>query len=157
MIEVPAANQPYSLRNPIHFTHTDPAGFVFFPRYFEMLQAVTEEWFTQRLGFKFADLIMRERIGQPTVHTECEFIKPCRLGEQLDIALILDAVGKSSLTIRYIGSVDGEIRLRARSVQVMVSMENGNVVPIEGPMRDAMLAYRDEVVTPDDIGPKRHP
>lgn len=147
-------SRPFTLRNSIHFTHTDPAGFVFFPRYFEMLQAVTEEWFTQQLRFKFADLVMEQRIGQPTAHTECEFIKPCRLGEHLDIALFLESLGRSALTICYVGSVEGDIRFRARSIQVMVSMDSGHVVPIEGELRSAMEAYRDQVALPDDVGPK---
>ena len=42
--------EPFSLRIPIRFTHTDPAGYVFFPRYFDMLQAVAEEWFENSLN-----------------------------------------------------------------------------------------------------------
>ena len=37
-----AADCPYTQRMPIRFTHTDPAGYVFFPRYFEMWQDVKE-------------------------------------------------------------------------------------------------------------------
>ena len=36
---------PFSLRIPIRFSHCDPAGYVFFPRFFEMLQAVVEKKF----------------------------------------------------------------------------------------------------------------
>ncbi len=30
---------------PVRFTHTDPAGYDFFPRFFEMFQACVEDWF----------------------------------------------------------------------------------------------------------------
>jgi len=33
---------PFSLRIPIRFSHCDPAGYVFFPRFFEMIQAVSD-------------------------------------------------------------------------------------------------------------------
>lgn len=147
--------EPFSLRIPIRFTHTDPAGYVFFPRYFDMLQAVAEEWFENCLGIDFADMIMNQRVGQPTAHTECQFIKPCVLGDRLDLAIILEKFGTSSIHLRFIGSVDGEVRLRARSVQVLLSMKKGKPVPIDDDMRAAMQAYKDNVVPPDDILPQR--
>ncbi len=147
--------EPFSLRIPIRFTHTDPAGYVFFPRYFEMLQAVAEEWFENCLGIDFADMIMNQRIGQPTAHTECQFIKPCVLGEKLDLAIILDRFGTSSLHLRFIGTVEGEVRLRARSVQVLLSMDEGRPVPINDEMRRRLQAYMDNITPPDDIQPER--
>ena len=51
------------------------------------------------LGINFAEMIMVQQVGQPTAHTECQFIKPCVLGDRLDIAIILDShqFGSSSL------------------------------------------------------------
>ena len=146
--------QPFSMCFPIRLSHTDPAGFVFFSRYFEMFQALAEEWFENCLDTDFADMITNQRIGQPTVHTECQFIKPCVLGDKLDLALILEKMGKSSLSIRFIGSVDGEVRLRARSVQVILSMEEGRAVAIDDRMRSRMQTYIDHVEPPDEIGPE---
>ena len=114
----PSKLPPFSLRIPIRFSHCDPAGYVFFPRFFEMLQAVCEDWFTEQLGQNFSQMIIQQKIGQPTAYTECQFIKPCLLGENLDLAIILDRFGTSSLHLRFIGTVGGEIRLVARSVQV---------------------------------------
>ncbi|MDA0239491.1 MAG: thioesterase family protein [Proteobacteria bacterium] len=153
MAEPIDVSKPFSLGYPIRFTHTDPAGFVFFPRYFEMLQAVTEDWFTHRLGIKFADLIMIERVGQPTAHTECDFVKPCRLGETLDIALILEQVGNSSMKLHYIGTVEGEVRVRARSVQVMVDMDTGKPVPFSDTLRTQLEAYLTDVIPPTGGAP----
>ena len=41
----------------VRFGHCDPAGIVFFPRYFEMLNELVEDWFAQALGLPFAVLI----------------------------------------------------------------------------------------------------
>ena len=147
--------EPFSLRIPIRFTHTDPAGYVFFPRYFEMLQAVCEEWIENCLGINFADMIMNQRIGQPTAHTECQFLKPCVLGEKLDLAIILDKFGTSSMHLRFIGTVAGEVRLRARSVQVLLSMKEGHPIAINDDMRRHLQAYMDNVVPIDDIQSER--
>ena len=109
---------PFTLRLPVRFTHTDPAGYVFFPRYFEMLQAVVEEWFGQALGLKYADFIAIQHLGLPTARTECTFQAPCRLGEALQITLYLERIGNSSLHVKFVGRVDGQRRLVARSSMV---------------------------------------
>ena len=100
----------FSLRSLVRFTHTDPAGYVFFPRYFEMLQAVVEEWFTEALDLKYADLIIGLRLGTPTASIQCVFKKPSRLGDALEIAVLLEHVGNSSFRLRFRGGVDGIAR-----------------------------------------------
>ena len=90
----------FSFVSKVRFTHTDPAGFVFFPRYFEMLQAVVEEWFTCALHERYASLISQKRLGTPTASIECTFMKPCRLGDDLVIAVTLEHVGKTSFRLR---------------------------------------------------------
>ena len=35
-------SRPFTAVLPVRFTHTDPAGYVFFPRYFDMLHEVLE-------------------------------------------------------------------------------------------------------------------
>ena len=149
------STKPFSLRFSIRFTHTDPAGYVFFPRYFDMFQAVSEDWFTYRLGIKFSDMIMVQKVGQPTAFVECQFIKPCVLGDMLDMAIVLEKFGTSSLDLRYIGTVDGEVRLCARSVQVMIGFEDGKPKPFDDDMREKLEAYQREVNVPDVLLPQR--
>lgn len=155
MTTTTAKSPPFSLRIPIRFSHCDPAGYVFFPRFFEMLQAVCEDWFTQQLGENFSEMIIQQRIGQPTAFTECQFIKPCLLGEDLDLAIILDRFGTSSLHLRFIGTVDGEIRLVARSVQVVINLKDGRPVPIPDALRRQLQDYMDSVEVFSDIEPFR--
>ncbi len=133
---------PFVHRSVVRFTHTDPAGYVFFPRYFEKLQATVEDWFNKALGLSYADYIMKERLGLPTAKTECEFQKPCFLGEELDIALFLEKIGNSSLHIRFEGSVGGEPRLIARSILVVISTESGRPQRIDDDLRQRLEAYQ---------------
>ncbi len=133
---------PFTLGLPVRFTHTDPAGFVFFPRYFEFLQAVTEEWFNQSLKLDYAELIMGQRRGLPTAHTECDFKKPCRLGETIDFTLYLERIGGASMRTHYVGRVSGEHRMEARSDLVVIDLQNGRPVQIDGELRDLLEAYK---------------
>ena len=133
---------PFTLRLPVRFTHTDPAGYVFFPRYFEMFQAVMEEWFTRALGIKYADFVLGQQLGTPTAQTECTFMAPCRLGDPLEITLYLENIGRSSIRVCYLGRVDGERRLEARSTLVVVSMDDGRPRPIDESLRAKLAAYQ---------------
>jgi 4-hydroxybenzoyl-CoA thioesterase len=133
---------PFTLGLPVRFTHTDPAGYVFFPRYFEMFQAVVEEWFNQSLELNYAELIMGKRHGLPTAHTECDFKKPCRLGEPLEITLYLERIGRSSMRVRYVGRVNGEHRMKALSDLVIVNLEDGRPVKIDDDLRARLEAYQ---------------
>jgi 4-hydroxybenzoyl-CoA thioesterase len=135
-------SRPFVVRNTVRFSHTDPASYVFFPRYFEMLQAAVEEWFTQSLGVNYADLILKDRLGLPTARIECEFLKPSRLGENVDLAVYLERIGQSSLTLVFAGRVEGEMRLRAQSVLVVIELADGRPVALPEPLREQLLAYR---------------
>ena len=141
---------PFTLRLPVRFTHTDPAGYVFFPRYFEMFQAVMEEWFTQALGIKYADFVLGRQLGTPTAQTECTFMAPCRLGDPLEITLYLEHIGRSSLRVCYVGRVEGERRLEARSTLVVVSMDDGRPRPIDEALRAKLVAYQAAAGAPGD-------
>jgi len=131
----------------VRFTHTDPASYVFFPRYFEMLQATVEDWFTHALGIRYADIVLKRGLGLPTAHTECDFLRPCRLGERLEIAVVLEKVGRTSMHLRFDGRVGGEQRLRARSVLVVIELGDGRPVAIDGDLREKLTAY---AALPDD-------
>lgn len=132
----------FSMKYQIRFTHTDPAGQVFFPRYFEMLQAAIEEWFTRALGRKYSDLVFEDRLGTPTAAIQCTFLKPSRLGDDLSIAVQLEHIGTSSFRVRFLGSIDGDPRLEAVSTLVFTDLGAGKSRPIPPAIRERMVAYQ---------------
>ncbi len=125
----------------VRFTHTDPAGYVFFPRFFEMFQAAVEDWFSNCLGIPYAQRILTTRTGFPTAHIECDFLRPCRLGDVIGFELVLEAVGRTSYRLRFDGRVDGELRLRATLVIVSIDMQQGRPQPFAPDLRERMEAY----------------
>ena len=147
-------SSPFTSHSTVRFNHTDPASYVFFPRYFEMLQAAVEDWFTIALGISYARLVNDQRIGFPTARTECEFFHPSRLGDTVDTTIYVEHMGNASLHIVFVGSVDGQERLRARSVLVCISLETGKSQPLSDDMRVQIDAYirRQGEIPPDDSG-----
>ncbi len=108
----------------VMFQHCDPAGIVFYPRYFEMVNALVEGWFDRELGWSFAQMHGRDGLGVPTGRISAEFSAPARLGEWLDWTLAVTRVGTSSaeLRIRARGAEDGAPKLEAGVTLVCVSL-----------------------------------
>jgi 4-hydroxybenzoyl-CoA thioesterase len=127
---------------PIRFSHCDPAGIVYFPHYFDMFNGLIEDWYTEELGHNYAELIMGGRYGFPFVRIECDFKIPSRIGEVIDLTLLVERIGRSSLGVAIVCHRDGLERLRARMVTAMMSLETRKPVALPPPLREAIEAYQ---------------
>ena len=106
----------------IEFNHCDPAGIVFYPRYFEMVNSVVENFFAGVLDYPFARMTA-ERVSVPTVHLTCDFHAPSRLGERVGFTLRVERIGSRSVTFAVRAARDGERRLSAKAVLVWVGAD----------------------------------
>lgn len=98
---------PYHRRQQIEFNHCDPAGIVFYPRFLEFANSITENFFADVVGRSYARIIGNGD-GVPTVRLECDFRTPSRLGEVLELTLAVTAVGRSSVDLDITGRGTGE-------------------------------------------------
>jgi 4-hydroxybenzoyl-CoA thioesterase len=127
---------------PIRFSHCDAAGIVYFPHYFDMFNGLIEDWYTQELKHDYAAMIMAGRIGFPFVHIECDFKIPSRMGEVIDLTLLVERIGRSSLGVAIVCHRDGLERLRARMVTAVMSLETRKPVEMPSALRLAIEDYR---------------
>ncbi|PQO24758.1 thioesterase [Rhodobacteraceae bacterium WD3A24] len=111
----------YSRDIRIEFNHCDPAGIVFYPRYFEMTNSVVENYFRDVLDYPFERISMAEGRGVPTVHIECDFRAPSELGEVVTFTLEVVRVGRASVQFRITARRGGETRLTATLTLVWVN------------------------------------
>lgn len=102
------------------FQHCDPAGIVFYPRYFEMINSVVEEWFEDVLGHSFASLHMDQKKGVPTAGISVDFRAPSRLGEVLTFTLTPGPLGRSRIPCRIEAHGGGQLRLEGALTLVYV-------------------------------------
>src|SRR5215472_19224271 len=79
--------------------------------------------------------------GFPFVHIETDFKIPSRMGEHLDLTLLLERVGRSSLTMVIVGHLAGIERLRARLVTAMTSLETQQSVELPVALREKLQTY----------------
>lgn len=114
----------YTKLTPIEFNHCDPAGIVFYPRYFEMINSTVENFFETVVGYSFARMHTGgAHNGTPTVSIKCDFRAPSRLGEKVDFVLTVTSVGRSSLGVTIRAIHQGELRLEAQLTLVWI--DNG--------------------------------
>ena len=109
---------PFVYRQEIKFRHCDPAGIVFFPRFFEMMNDTVEAFFADRLAFPFSD--MHQTSGVPTAQINAAFQAPSRLGDILDITLCCTRLGRSSLDLTYDAQCNSEQRFTGASTLVFI-------------------------------------
>ena len=109
----------YDVPQPVLFRHCDPAGIVFYPRYFEMLNDAVEAFFGGALGWSF--VAMHEAgFGVPTVDLRMGFTAISRHGDALIFRLAVEKLGGASLTLGVVATCDGETRLRGEVVLVCI-------------------------------------
>jgi 4-hydroxybenzoyl-CoA thioesterase len=102
----------------IKFRHCDPAGIVFYPRFFEMMNDTVEAFFKDVLRFPFAE--MHKKFGVPTAQISAEFHAPCRLGDTIDITLTCARLGRSSLDVTLVATDDGNARFTGKATLVFI-------------------------------------
>jgi 4-hydroxybenzoyl-CoA thioesterase len=131
----------------VRFAHCDPAGIVFYPRFFEIVHEVEEDWFRDALGLPFRDLIGVRREGFPVVALSTRFHAPSRLGDVLDIAVGVPRIGRTSLDVHYAVACGGEPRLDIRTTIVHTDLVTGRPLPIDDELQRRLQACR---IDPDD-------
>ena len=136
---LPAAafRRPYRIR----FSDCDPAGIVFYPQYFVMLNGLVEDWFDQALGLPYRRVIGERRIGLPSVRLEVDFEAVSRHGDDVELALAVERLGRASLTLCHAigGAHDGVRRMAMRQVLVATSLDTHRAIEIPADVRAAIV------------------
>lgn len=137
----------YTREIQIEFNHCDPAGIVFYPRYFEMTNSVVENFFADVVGRSFAAMHgigVRggANNGVPTVSLTAEFVAPSRLGDKVLFSLKVEKLGRSSVSVKIEGHMGAELRLRVALVLVWIEDMKSAAWPEA--MRARLAAYMEE-------------
>ena len=94
----------------IEWGQCDPAGIVFFPRYFEMFDACTAHLFAQALGMTKARFQQHyDIIGIPLLDAHCKFHIPTSYGDAVRVETAVVAIGRSSFAVEHRLLKDGKL------------------------------------------------
>src|ERR1700754_3547345 len=105
----------------VRFGHCDAAGWVFYPRYFEMISDFVEDWFEDGLSASAPGLFHHKQLLIPSVHFTVDFQRPTRYGDRLTLSLWARRIGKSSCDIVIKASFHGELRMSVQQTLVFIS------------------------------------
>jgi 4-hydroxybenzoyl-CoA thioesterase len=141
---------PGFIADPVHvhrvrvgFGDCDPAGIVYFPRFFHFFHEAMESWFDDVLGLAYADMIYVRKLGFPAVHTEADFRSPVAMGREIAVEQRVVQLGRSSIrfayTVRLVGEPADDVRLIGATVSVVMDLD---------PQRPT---FRRAVPLPDDL------
>ena len=129
---------PFEMSQKILFKHCDPAGIVFYPRYFEIINDCVEAFFDE-IGTPFETL--HETAGVPTAQISTTFYAPSRHGDQLTIRLDVLKIGGSSLNLSVSGTCDGVKRFSAEPTLVYINKSTGRSQKWTEGLRSAFTPY----------------
>ena len=134
----------YAVEFTVRFGEIDPAGVVYYPRFFNYFHKAFESWFDDALGVPYSVVIGEQNIGFPSVKVETEFRKPLRYGERVRVEIELVDIGKRSITVQYtaIRLPDGEISARAKIKTAVISNDTFKSIPIPDDWIKRFEAFR---------------
>jgi 4-hydroxybenzoyl-CoA thioesterase len=117
----------------IEWGDCDPAGIVYYPRYFAMFDASTAHLFAAALGYdKFE---MRKRfgiVGFPMVGTSAKFIAPSRYGETVVIESAITRFGRSSFDVAHKLLRGADVAIEAAETRVWAAVDPDDPERIRG-------------------------
>ena len=98
----------------------DPAGIIFYPRYFDIFDAATSALFERVLGISKLELLKTFNFaGFPLVHTRARFLRPTRYGDDVTVNTAI-TFGHSSFEVAHRLSLKGETCVECTEKRVWV-------------------------------------
>ena len=113
---------PFTFLQKVQFKHCDPAGIVFYPRFIEMINDAVEAMFDEALGWPF-EVLLRDG-GVPTASIGVDFLTPSRHGDQLDIVIDIEKLGRASMRLAITALSGGSTRFRGSMTLVYVDSDD---------------------------------
>ena len=108
----------------IEWGDCDPAGIVFYPRYFAMFDTSTTYLMERAIGMaKFDYLKAYDFLGHPIVETRAIFRVPTRYGDEVTIETAVAACGRSSIKIEHRLAKAGVLAVEGFETRVFVARD----------------------------------
>jgi 4-hydroxybenzoyl-CoA thioesterase len=109
----------------IEWGDCDPAGIIYYPRYFEIFDASTAMLFERATGLtKFKQLRNLNFSGYPLVRTRARFLIPTRFGDDVTVESTIK-FGRSSFEVEHKLGLNGETCVECSEKRVWVVHDAG--------------------------------
>jgi acyl-CoA thioester hydrolase len=123
----------FRTRRRVEFAETDCAGIIHFTSYLRYMEEA-EHAYLRSLGLSVKSRVEGGELGFPRLSVRCEFLKPARFEEVLDLHLWVSRKGRSSLTYAVVFSKDGaEIARGETTAAACLVRPDGKIEPVSLP------------------------
>jgi 4-hydroxybenzoyl-CoA thioesterase/acyl-CoA thioester hydrolase len=138
-----SSSAAFTTRRRVEFRDTDAAGIVHFSAFFlwmesaehELLRSIGTRIFERQAAPDGAEV----DVSWPRVSVSCDYASAVRFGDEVDIAVTVDAVGRASITYGFQFSLAGLPVARGRVVAVRCQLRPG-LKPEPVPIPDDLVA-----------------
>ena len=115
----------YETRIKVRFGDIDHAGIVYYPRIINYFHVAFEEFFSDRVGLPYHELLDIRKLGFPSVKVDVDFRKTMAFGDVARVEIQTVRMGDSSVTMRYRIRREGaqEVCVEALITTVCVDMD----------------------------------
>ncbi len=132
----------YETTRVLRFGDCDPAGIAYFPRYFDLLNGVVEDWWGA-IGLPWKMLFGERRIGLPTVRFEVDFRAPAFLGDELGFSLAVKRIERKSVELDHVVRRGATTLWQCSQILVATSLDNHRSVTWPDDIRAALVSFQE--------------
>lgn len=129
----------YSRNITVRLKDTDAAGVIYFASQLVFAHE-TFEAFLDNAGLPLGRLLAEADYALPVVHCEADYRRAVGVGDHLTVEMTVGEVGKSSFTLDYALSRDGDEVGRCRIAHAAIDRGTLRPIPLPAEVRDHLLA-----------------
>lgn len=115
----------FTLDLAIDWADCDPAGIVFYPQFFRMMNTATHAMFGA-VGLPFHEMVAKYRtVGVPMLDVQATFRSPAKLGERVRIESGIAEWRDKTFIVRHVMKKEERVVFEAREVRVWAVADAG--------------------------------
>lgn len=129
----------------------DSAGIVYYPRYYEWIDAAGHLFF-DAIDLNMKDLGQKRQLQFSLAETGCRYLKPGRYLEKIKIVTHIADLGKKIVTLRHriVGADDGVILAEGVEKRICVDVSNPERLRAKDIPEDIMAIFREKMGVPNE-------
>jgi 4-hydroxybenzoyl-CoA thioesterase len=125
----------------IEWGDCDPAGIIYYPRYFAIFDASTSALIERALGMRKSDYLKAyDFAGHPLVNAHSRFLIPTRYGDEVTIETTVTALRRSSFDVQHRLYKDGTLAAEGFETRVWVDGDPAKGTMKAKPLPQAVIA-----------------
>jgi acyl-CoA thioester hydrolase len=118
---------PYRTTRRVEFCDTDMAGIAHFANFFRWMESAEVEFLRTR-GLSVKLEWEGQTLGFPRVSAHCDYVKPARFQDLLEIVVTLERIGAKSVTYAFEFSCGGDALARGSVTSVCCRVSERNEI-----------------------------